>query len=85
VYLVHWPVGMLMSTERMRLGSWHMTGWLLIVARFAVSVGLGYAIFRWVERPMRHGSRLPGRSGLYAWAGAAAAAIALAAIATARQ
>ena len=49
VYLVHWPVAMAMSPERMS-----MTGWPLIIVRFVVSVGLGYAIFRWVERPMRH-------------------------------
>lgn len=79
VYLVHWPVAMAMSPERMG-----MAGWPLIILRFVVSVGLGYAIFRWVERPMRHSTVLPGRAGPIAWASAGVASIVLAAIGMAR-
>ncbi len=79
VYLVHWPVAMAMSPERMG-----MTGWPLIIIRFVVSVGLGYAIFRWIERPMRHSTVLPGRSGPIAWASFGVASVVLAAIGMAR-
>ena len=79
VYLVHWPVAMAMSPERMS-----MTGWPLIVVRFVVSVGLGYAIFRWVERPMRHSTMLAGRSGPIAWGSVGVASVVLAAIGMAR-
>jgi peptidoglycan/LPS O-acetylase OafA/YrhL len=79
VYLVHWPVAMAMSPDRMG-----MTGWPLIILRFVISVGLGYAIFRWVERPMRHSTMLPGRSGPIAWAAFGVASVVLAAIGMAR-
>ncbi len=79
VYLVHWPVAMAMSPERMS-----MTGWPLIIVRFVVSVGLGYAIFRWVERPMRHSTMLAGRSGPIAWGSVGVASVVLAAIGMAR-
>jgi peptidoglycan/LPS O-acetylase OafA/YrhL len=80
VYLVHWPVTMLMTPDRMG-----MTGWPLIIVRFVVSIAAGYAIFRWVERPMRHRDVLPGRSGVVVWAGLGVAAILLSAIGMARQ
>lgn len=80
VYLVHWPVTMLMTPDRMA-----MTGWPLIIVRFVVSIAAGYAIFRWVERPMRHRDVLPGRSGVLVWASVGLAAIGLAAIGMARQ
>ncbi len=79
VYLVHWPVAMAMTPERMGF-----TGWPLIILRFVVSVGLGYAIFRWVERPMRHSKLLPGRQGLIVWFGLGVASVGLAAIGMAR-
>jgi peptidoglycan/LPS O-acetylase OafA/YrhL len=79
VYLVHWPVAMAMTPDRMG-----MTGWLLIIIRFVVSVGLGYAIFRWIERPMRHSTMLPGRQGPIVWAGVGVLSVVLAAIGMAR-
>lgn len=79
VYLVHWPVGIVVSPERVGL-----TGWPIIIARFAVTIACGYAIFRFIERPMRHRSVLAGKSGLYAWGAAALAAIVLTLLATAR-
>lgn len=79
VYLVHWPVAMAMTPERVG-----MTGWPLIIVRFVVSVGLGYAIFRWIERPMRHSTMLPGRQGPIVWGSIGLASVALAAIGMAR-
>ena len=80
VYLVHWPVALLMSPERMP-----MTGWPLIIVRFVVSVAAGYGIFHWVERPRRHRQVLPGRQFAWAWGAMAAGAIVLAAIGMARR
>ena len=79
VYLVHWPVGMVVNVERTGL-----TGWPLIALRFAVTIACGYAIFRLVERPMRHRGVLKGRAGLYTWAAMCAGALVLAAIGQAR-
>jgi peptidoglycan/LPS O-acetylase OafA/YrhL len=79
VYLVHWPIGILVSPNRVGL-----TGWPLIGLRFAVTIAAGYAIFRFVERPMRHRGMLAGRSGLYAWAATAAVAVLLTGVAALR-
>lgn len=79
VYLVHWPVALLMSSERMG-----MTGWPLIIIRFVVSVIAGYAIYRFIERPMRQRAVLPGASAVYVWVGLGVAAVALSAIGVAR-
>ena len=79
VYLVHWPVGMVLTVERTGL-----TGWSLIGLRFAVTILCGYAIFRFIERPMRHKGVLKGRAGFAAWAAVCAGALVLAAIGQAR-
>lgn len=79
VYLVHWPVAVAMAPSRMS-----MTGWPLILLRFVVSVALGYAIFRWIERPMRHSKLLPGRQGLLVWLSVGVASVLLAALGMAR-
>jgi peptidoglycan/LPS O-acetylase OafA/YrhL len=73
VYLVHWPVGIVLSPNHVGL-----TGWPLIGLRFAATIGAGFAIFRFVERPMRHSSVLKGRSGLCAWGAMAVVALVLA-------
>ena len=72
VYLIHWPIALLMNPDRMGI-----SGLPLIVIRFAVSVGAGYAIFRYLERPMRTSrlSRWP--TGFVVWAGAVAVALGL--------
>lgn len=73
VYLVHWPIALLMSPERMG-----MTGWPLIIVRFAVTILIGWLISQYVERPFRRKALLPGWHGLVLWWGTAAATIAVA-------
>jgi hypothetical protein len=54
VYLFHWPVFLVFTSERM-----HIHGWLLHVVRLAVTVALAAASYYGFERPIRHGARLP--------------------------
>lgn len=69
VYLVHWPVFLLLTPAR--------TGWddvPLFALRVAVTLVLAAALFRLVEDPVRRGARLRGRRALPV-AGATAMAI----------
>ena len=72
VYLIHWPIALLMNPDRMGF-----SGLPLIVVRFVVCVGAGYGIFRFLERPLRSSrlSRWP--VGFAVWAGAVAFALGL--------
>jgi peptidoglycan/LPS O-acetylase OafA/YrhL/SAM-dependent methyltransferase len=82
LYLWHWPVIVVLSPER--------TGWdgpLLAVTRIAVMVSLTLASYWLIETPVRRGRRgtaMPAIRWGPALAGAAAASLALAGLATAR-
>ena len=70
VYLVHWPIGLVMNPVRMGFG-----GLPLIVARFAVSVAVGYGITRLLEKPLRTSSLVRWPRGIVVWGTAVVAAI----------
>jgi len=72
VYLIHWPIALVLQPARM-----HMTGWSLMFVRFVVSVAAGWALSEWLERPIRTRRALPGRQGAMLWASAATAALVL--------
>ena len=73
VYLIHWPVTLVLQPDRLGF-----TGWPLMAVRFAVSVAAGYALSEWVERPIRTRKVLPGRQGTVVWGSVAAATVLLA-------
>ena len=52
IYLWHWPIWVLLITTFNR-------GRAVTLAAFGLSVMLGWAQFRWVEKPIRDGLRLP--------------------------
>ena len=54
VYLFHWPVFLVFTSDRV-----HVHGWLLHVVRLAVTVAAATLSFYVFERPIRHGVRLP--------------------------
>jgi peptidoglycan/LPS O-acetylase OafA/YrhL len=72
VYLIHWPIALVLQPTRM-----HMTGWPLMIVRFVVSVAAGWALSQWIEKPIRTKKVLPGREGALLWVGVVAAALAL--------
>jgi peptidoglycan/LPS O-acetylase OafA/YrhL len=75
VYLIHWPMALIMQPDRM-----HMTGWPLMVLRFAVSVALAWLVFRFVERPLRNASWIAWPKGLAAWGIPALGAVVMATV-----
>ncbi len=74
VYLVHWPVALLMSVDRMG----GMTGWPLYLVRFLVTLLVALAISRWIEKPIRSRTVLPGWRAFAVWSGTAIFAMLLA-------
>jgi peptidoglycan/LPS O-acetylase OafA/YrhL len=52
VYLWHWPIWVLLITTFNR--SWQVT-----IVALALSLLLGWAQFRWIEKPIRDGLRIP--------------------------
>ncbi len=62
VYLVHWPVALIMSPDRL-----DMHGWPLIGLRWVVSIAVSVAIYKLLERPLSKwpGARWP--RGLVVW------------------
>lgn len=48
IYLVHWPIIVLMNPDRMGFD-----GWLLDVVRIVASVSVGFASYRIIESPVR--------------------------------
>ena len=73
VYVVHWAVTVALNSDRVGFG-----GWPLIGLRFVVTIGLGWALARFVEEPVRRKRVLSGRALGAGWALAAVAAVALA-------
>ncbi len=57
VYLVHWPVFLLLSKDRVGV-----TSWLLLVIRVVVTFAVTLAIYYGVENPVRLGRMWRGRS-----------------------
>jgi peptidoglycan/LPS O-acetylase OafA/YrhL len=51
IYLLHWPLFLVLSHDRTGLD-----GVPLLALRLAVTVALAAALYRWVERPIRHPS-----------------------------
>ena len=52
IYLLHWPIWVLLITS-------FDQGWKTIIVAFALSLGLGWLQFRFVEEPIRSRKRLP--------------------------
>jgi peptidoglycan/LPS O-acetylase OafA/YrhL len=73
VYLIHWPIALIMQPGRL-----HVVGWPLMLARFAVSVALAWLVFRFVERPLRTSRLVEWPRGLVAWGVPAIGAVVLA-------
>jgi peptidoglycan/LPS O-acetylase OafA/YrhL len=73
VYLIHWPIALVMQPDRL-----HVVGWPLMLARFAVSVVLAWLVFRFVERPLRTSRLVEWPRGLVAWGVPAIGAVVLA-------
>lgn len=69
LYLWHWPVYTLASALRGDMGLPELLIWM------AVSVGLGWLSWRFVEQPVRHARRLTGRAVFGGMAVASAAAL----------
>lgn len=60
-YLIHWPTFLVLSPERTKMAQVPLFG-----LRCAVTVGLAYGVYRFVERPVRSGERIRGRIGVIA-------------------
>jgi peptidoglycan/LPS O-acetylase OafA/YrhL len=73
VYLIHWPLVFFIRPA----GTWFV-GWPVIIVRSVVAVVLAWAVFHWVERPLRTASWAAAPRGTVVWAGAAAVALAAA-------
>lgn len=73
VYLVHWPMALIMNPDRMG-----MVGWPLIGLRMVASVLVAWALFRWLETPLRTAKVADWPRGLVLWAAPAAIALLLA-------
>jgi peptidoglycan/LPS O-acetylase OafA/YrhL len=64
VYLIHWPLFLLMSPQRVdrvaaRLpGDVHPRDWSLLAVRMVVVLAIAAASYRWFESPIRRGWRL---------------------------
>ncbi len=63
VYLTHWPIALIMSPDRMGFA-----GWPLIAARCVVTVAVSWAVFRYLEGPMRTWTWARWPRGLVVWA-----------------
>jgi peptidoglycan/LPS O-acetylase OafA/YrhL len=73
VYLIHWPIALIMQPDRL-----HLVGWPLMLARFAVSVALAWMVLRFVERPLRTSKLVEWPWGLVVWGLPAIGAVVLA-------
>ncbi len=71
LYLWHWPVFLLLSSDRLGISSGWLPQTVLDVCRVAVAVALADVSYRWLETPVRR------RRRLLAWRGPMAAGIAL--------
>ena len=54
VYLWHWPIDLVVTTDRTGID-----GWWLVLARVAVTLPIAIASYRFVERPVRSGALRP--------------------------
>jgi peptidoglycan/LPS O-acetylase OafA/YrhL len=52
VYLWHWPIYVVVDADRA-----HVTGWPLLLIRILITLVVSWASFRFVERPIRYGTR----------------------------
>lgn len=76
VYVVHWPLYLLLDEERTGV-----SGWPLLAVRVAVTLAVAAASYRWLEAPVRRGGGVPtGVLGVAAIAGAATVLAAAAAV-----
>lgn len=75
VYLVHWPITVLMKTEITGL-----SGWPLIILCGALSVACAVPLTRWIEEPIRRGRILRGWHFYVLWIGIVAALLLVGAI-----
>ncbi len=72
LYLVHWPIALVMQPGRMGV-----TGYPLMAERAVVSLAAAFALGQWVEKPIRTRRALPGWRGAAVWVSVAVAAVAL--------
>jgi len=70
VYLIHWPLVFFIRPS----GTWFV-GWPVILVRSVVAVLLAWAVFHWVERPLRTARWAAAPRGTLLWAGAALGAL----------
>ncbi len=61
-YIIHWPLTLLMTSDRM-----HVSGWPLIGLRFAVTVAIAYLMFRFLELPLKDSRLVSWPNGLIIW------------------
>ena len=73
IYLVHWPMALIMNPDRMG-----MVGWPLIGLRMVASVLVAWALFRGLETPLRTARIAAWPRGLVLWAVPAGLALLLA-------
>ena len=73
IYLVHWPMALIMSPDRMGIA-----GWPLIALRTAASLLVAWAVFAWLETPIRTAAVASWPRGLVLWGVPAASALLLA-------
>ena len=73
IYLVHWPMALVMNPDRMGI-----VGWPLILLRMVASVVVAWAVFRWLETPLRTARIAAWPRGFVLWVVPAAAALVLA-------
>lgn len=57
LYMVHWPVFLFLSHDRLQV-----TGWLLLTIRLVVTFAITLAVFRLIENPVRLGQLWKGRT-----------------------
>jgi len=77
VYLVHWPIFLWLTPERVGWAPWPLFG-----LRMAVTLTVAELMFRLLERPVRLGRLLPARQAMYSIPVAAVALLASTALVT---
>ena len=75
LYLIHWPMALILSPDRVGI-----IGWPLIALRLAVSMLLAWLVFRFLEEPMRTSGLAKWPKGLALWGIPALGALALAVV-----
>jgi peptidoglycan/LPS O-acetylase OafA/YrhL len=75
LYVLHWPLYLLLSSERTGL-----TGLALVCVRLVAAGAMAAACYRWIERPIRYPKPARARRSVVPWFAAAAATVAVVAL-----